>query len=374
MGQHFYQVRGIGGTGDPWVNFDGRLNAPAGAAQFPTILNTYHPGGTSNARYRLGLGGGYQPPWWVAGVDYYSGCPHGTSLKDPATISGAGFSIAGQQLTVTGNNITLDGYDFSLEGGWFVHITGNNCTITNNVFKVGSNATNALWIDNTATNAIVRYNTFDGNTGAATPGAFIELNGIGTLYFEYNYINTCWAEAIQGGINQTASGVNWFIRYNIIFNVGYSNGSPHADVMQIYNPGGNMDSLTIGFNLIIQNHSIVTGPQGLSLHSANVPQFPVLAESVSNNTFVTGGASTIGQAAIINPTNLNGNCVFQNNYCDPTGTAFEALQFFDNDVGGGGSGAFSGTLNGYASQAAWNSAGSPGGNIIMTDGSVWGTQ
>lgn len=347
--------------GFDWSTVDGLRNAPTGSPQLPALLNA------SN---------GYvtRPPWHVAGVDYYSGCPLNTILKDPASISMAGVSIAGQQLTVSGNNITLDSYDFSLEGGWFVHVTGNNCTITNNFWRIGTNALPPLFVDNAATNTIVRYNTFDGNNGAALAGATIELSGIGNLFFEYNYINTAWAEGIQGGINQAASGVNWFIRYNVIVNVGYSNGTPHADVMQIYNPGGSIDSLIINYNLILQNHAITTGPQGLSLQSANVVQSPVLSESVSNNTFVTGGTNTIGQAAVINPTNLNGNCIFQNNYCDPRGCAFQAFQFFDNDVGGGGSGVFNGMLNGYASKTAWNTAGSPGGNIIMTDGSVWSTQ
>lgn len=78
---------------DPWINLDGRLNAKAGNAQFPTLLDTYHPAGIPDGRYHWPSTQAFkgstnnlqQPPWRVAGVDYpvgiYSNCTINTSTS-----------------------------------------------------------------------------------------------------------------------------------------------------------------------------------------------------------------------------------------------------------------------------------------------------
>jgi hypothetical protein len=71
----------VNGPSDIWMYLDGRLNAPAGTAQYPNLLDRYVPSG-SPRRIRP-IGGSYlvsdvdrrQPPWMVAGVDYFVGCP-----------------------------------------------------------------------------------------------------------------------------------------------------------------------------------------------------------------------------------------------------------------------------------------------------------
>ena len=63
---------------DPTVTLgDGSANAPAGAPQFPNLLNGY----------------AVRPPWMVAGVDYAAGVPAGTTLTDWWNINIPGVSV-----------------------------------------------------------------------------------------------------------------------------------------------------------------------------------------------------------------------------------------------------------------------------------------
>src|SRR5882724_5655299 len=105
---------------------DGLANAPANAPQMPTLLSGYAA----------------RPTWSVAGVDYAVGYASGTTLRDPSTISMAGVTVdkVNHVIDISGSNITLSGYDFSLNGGWGVSInSGNNVTVENSKFVVGSN-------------------------------------------------------------------------------------------------------------------------------------------------------------------------------------------------------------------------------------------
>src|SRR6516165_5141081 len=51
---------------------DGFSGAPFGTAQYPTLLNRYAK----------------RPPWHVAGVDYYVGCPTNQSFGANVAVSG----------------------------------------------------------------------------------------------------------------------------------------------------------------------------------------------------------------------------------------------------------------------------------------------
>src|SRR6266404_7826154 len=103
---------------------DGAVGASPSMPQHPELLKPY----------------ALRSPCKVAGVDYAVG-PTSTPLKDPATISMAGISVAPSTRTVTisGNNITLDGYDFSLHGGYQMVVEGANTTISNSNFMAGTN-------------------------------------------------------------------------------------------------------------------------------------------------------------------------------------------------------------------------------------------
>ena len=261
---------GHGGTMvvDPPLNStDGSANAAAGTPQLPNLLSGYS----------------VRPSWNVAGVDYNVGVSAGTVLKNPATISMAGVSVnsTNHTVTITGNNVTLSGYDFSLNGGWQVYVAGNNDTIENCNFAVGSNGQTPISVGvngSTASNTTIEYNTINGNQASNGIGfGLIECNGIGTTTIEYNSITNAYSENMVIG-NNTSSAANYVIQYNLIENAGYGFAAgAHGDWIQQYNaPGDVINSLQINYNTFVQTVAPGGGgTQGLSLQSANITQGPV---------------------------------------------------------------------------------------------------
>ena len=320
---------------DPPINLgDGSANAPAGAAQMPTLLSGY----------------AVRPTWNVAGVDYHVGVTAGTVLKDPSTINMAGVSVDRNShiITVTGNNVTLDGYDFSLTGGWQLTIAGSatNTTISNDNFKVGSNLWTPIEIWG-ATNTTIQYCNIDGS-GLNNDSGFglIQSNGIGTTTIQYNYIHDAWHEDIVAG-NTTTSVANYNIQYNLIGNAG--EGHPidgsHGDWIQVYNPTAPINNLQINFNTWFQTVPVT---QGLSLQSAAITQKPVVNETVENNTLISTGTPpnwSTGYMIIVDTTNLSGTATVSDNYIDQTNEAYGAFYIGAyNGVGNGGHGSYNGTV------------------------------
>jgi hypothetical protein len=301
-------------TVDPPLNLgDGSTNAPAGTPQLPTLLNGY----------------AVRPSWNVAGVDYYVGVPAGTILKNPATISMAGVSVntTSHTVTITGNDITLSGYDFSLNGGWQVYVAGNNDTIEDCNFAVGSNGQTPISIGvngQIATNTTVKNNTINGNGIWSGGVGLIECSGTGTTTIEYNSITNAYNGAIVLG-NTTSSAANYVVQYNLIENTG--EGSPkgaHGDWIQVFNSPGDTSDVEINYNTFVQN-AAGDATQGLSLQSAAITQGPVLSETVENNTMVVTGSNTVNYAIIVDTTNLDGSATVSNNYIVPTGIAYRWL-------------------------------------------------
>ena len=311
---------------------DGSANAPAGTPQLPTLLSGY----------------AVRPSWNVAGVDYYVGVSAGTVLQNPATITMAGVTVdsTNHTVTITGDNVALSGYDFSLNGGWQVYVAGNNDTIKNCNFGVGSNQQPAISIGvngQTASNTTVEYNTINGNGISSAGVGLIECSGIGTTTIEYNSITNAYNEAIVLG-NTTSSTANYVVQYNLIENTG--EGSPqgaHGDWIQLFNTPGDTSSVAINYNTFAQNAPGMA-TQGLSLQSAAIPQGPVLSETVTNNTMVVTGSNTVNYAIIADTTNLNGSATIANNYIVPTGIAY-GWNFFGQYNNPDGS--YNGTVTDY---------------------------
>lgn len=119
------------GLQDPWAALDGRLLAPAGTPQFPTILNKYGTGSAFagapvSGRYRWpnkitwpSSGNFIQPQQMVPGVDYYVGIdqnlfPNNTGLTPAASgVLPSGVTRSGNNITISGNNVTFNGWDFT---------------------------------------------------------------------------------------------------------------------------------------------------------------------------------------------------------------------------------------------------------------------
>ena len=322
---------------DPPLNLgDGSANAPAGAPQLPNLLSSYP----------------VRPSWNVAGVDYYVGVPAGTVLKNPATISMAGVSVdtSNHVVTITGDNVTLDGYDFSLNGGWKVDVaSGNNITIKNCNFEVGTNLKQPIYVDTPASNVTIKNNIIN---GAGLKNAYIgygliDASGTGTTTIEYNLIENAYSEDI---VYDSQSGTNnsLVLQHNLITNAGMGvSAGAHGDWIQLYAGSGSaISNVQINYNTWVQNipaSQAIT--QGLSLQSANIAQGPVLSESVTNNTMAISAPGTVTYAIIADQTNLNGTATVSNNYIDPTGIQYGWSAFGSfNGPGQPGTGPYNGTV------------------------------
>lgn len=320
---------GIGYTGiDPWTNLDGRLNAPSGIPQRPTILNGYPLSSPPNVRIRwpnLVIG---QPPWKAAGVDYPVG-PRSTPLNDPNTITttddGINFYRVGNLVHCHANN-TLSGYDMS--GGWSVEIDGDSVTIQDcHIVAPTAVVGSGKLIDDISggSNLTLQYNILDGNGVADFP---VNCNASGTLTLLYNYV-----------LNSSSDMMNWSVSNDTIhqslvcmFNLwdgGSDNPGAHADLYQTQS--GTRDNETVQFNTYYINNP-AQGTQGLGVADGTGTSRTVQC-NVSYNTFVALGAA--GGGALSYAIGLDGAQLagepgpwtFYYNHCDPTTTPSGA-QFF----------------------------------------------
>jgi hypothetical protein len=176
-------------SGDPWINLDGRLNAPSGSAQYPNLFSgPFSPNGgpqtsvgpfsviqSTNSPYA------YRPPWHAAGVDYAVGIPQGQTLILPTQILGSS-SPAGNTLTTNSSTTSGNVLHFASTTGVMVGtvVSGTNIpgsttvvsktsisvTISNNVSGTVSNGatitftginidTGNLWISLSISNVVI---------------------------------------------------------------------------------------------------------------------------------------------------------------------------------------------------------------------------
>ena len=120
-----------------------------------------------------------------------------------------------------------------------------------------------------------------------------------------------------------------------------------------------VNSADINYNTFIQTAPLsqADGSQGLSIATANISQGPILSETVDNNTMVTAnnGGYTEGYLIIADTGNLDGSATVQNNYIDPTGTAYNWIFVGQYNQGSSNEGSYNGTVT-------------ESGNIDMTTG------
>lgn len=284
---------------------DGCPAAPAGTANLPTLLSSYTT----------------RPPWNVAGVDYLTGPPTGTTFADPATISMTGVTVntGAHTVTITGNNITLSGYNFGLANGWKVTVNGANDTVQNSLFKVGTNngaLGTVLNVSSSASNFTFQYNEVDGNNIAVTVQAGFTLGFVntGTLKIQYNYMHNSGGDMVE---IQEGNWTNQQIRYNLFRDIGYT--TDHSDTIQWCRSviaAGNMD-----FNTIYQSQSGLSG-EGLLTLNSECPGSNIRNTTVRNNTgiskvqdnFAFGQTITQDAGAAAGDHNAT-----YDNYVDPTG-------------------------------------------------------
>jgi len=362
--------------GDPWINLDGRLNAPVGTVQHPHLLDL------SSATQEFGMTYVTRPPWRVSGVDYPVGVNSNVTLQDPlpggsslaAALVALGGSTSGSPIDTiifgSGlNNGTLNAWDFSLHNGLRVELIGvSGATIQNCNWKVGSNNQQPLIIDDACTNCTLKYcvldgggNTTTGFTGASTAG-IMDSNCHGTFTVQYNWFKHAPAEGLR-----TANSVNGTtaldLRFNIIEDCGTasvgSGGAIHGDMIQSFSASGQGDCTLwqADFNLWLQTQaSTIAGAQGLSCYTANVGSqlSPSVVRSIrqANNTLIAPTGTNMSPMLMVDTCWLNGSAFVDSNYIDPTGCAGGAAAAVDIGLinggtdGPGGNGVVTGTSTG----------------------------
>lgn len=351
-------------TGDPWSLLDGRLNAPLGTPQFSTVLNGYPAATPPNARIRWpNLGA--QPPWQVAGVDYYVG-PDASAfpLKDPAPggviapalSSFCAVADSGQSIQMNGDNHTIDGYDFSLGGGRRLQVQGNNNIVRNCLFRTSTNiavgGSNLEFLD--FSNITIEKCEFDGanvdlSTGTVRPLLFMRPGG--TVLVQYCYLHRSFTQLCQIGPTNNPSLVTF--QFNILHDIdaGWVTGF-HGDAIQAFSSDSTgiptFIDLEENYNLLLQNSAAATyHSQGFSCTSAgNVASYKkinwtgntCICPSGSNmNAFFLCDLSYCGSGGQAAP--VNGTCTATNNYTDvsangnPDPCAVWSIQTFPNHGG-----------------------------------------
>ena len=266
-------------------------------------------------------------------------------------MAGVSVDTSNHVVTITGNNVTLNGYDFSLNGGWEVDVaSGNNITIENCNFEVGTNLQQPIYVATPASNVTIENNTID---GAGLKNAFIgygliDASPSGTTTIEHNLIENAYSEDIVY-TSQSAATNNLTLQYNLIENAGYGvSAGAHGDWIQLYaGAGTTLNNVQINYNTWVQNvGNNIASAQGIAASNANITQGAILAESISNNTIVTSGSpASITYDILTDTTDLNGTETVSNNYIDPTGTQF-GWSAFGSLAGSGqpGTGPYNGTV------------------------------
>jgi hypothetical protein len=239
---------------DPWIQLDGRLNAPSGVSpQHPTILNGYPTASPPNVRKLWPNTIQAQPPFHVAGVDYGVGA-NSLATQNPATISQTGVSVNTSTKTVglDNDNVTLSNVDFSI-GGYQVTISGNNCTLSNCKFS-GGGGNWLIYID--GSNPTLQYLTMDGSAGGNPEGLinFTDAGGPGSglLTIQYCWFKNFEAHVLDLGQSSSSTIYQILYRYNLIEQGGIDSGA-HLNVMQFDPSGGTCNSCQFIFNTGIEN-------------------------------------------------------------------------------------------------------------------------
>jgi len=241
------------GAIDPWTNLDGRLNAPSGTPRLSTLLNGYHPVGTTDGRYYLGTGGGFQPPWRVAGVDYAVGYPDNIVLKDPASISLAGVNVNTRTKTIdiTEDDVTLDGYDFTQ---YIINTDRSRTKISNSRFRFTSfrNVGSRGFIDGRRSkNLTISYCSFDGTNMNVSDNRAVLCSDD----FIMEYCNI--ANMVNDGIdcNSATYGGKFYIHHTLFNEVAVA-GSGHGDPIQFVGVNTANWDVQFYFNTMVQHQQV----------------------------------------------------------------------------------------------------------------------
>lgn len=296
-------------SGDPWANLDGRLNAPSGAAQHPSLLSGYVA----------------RPPWKVSGVDYAVGYPSGAALTDWQSISNPNVTIGTNLVTVTANT-TLDSIDFSLHGGAQILVNSgvSALTISNSQFggtSYGSIATAVIDSRQTSGSLTVKYCVIDGGGSTTGNAQLIAPTGAIDILVQYNWLKNSPSEVLS--LNG-ASSLNYC--FNLIEN-NCTHTADHLNALQ-WASATTSSAPLVAFNTMLQNQVLSVG-EGFQFYGNNGGT--IIGPVCTNNTMVApaGTGQTVSSfmhgssGTGTNGTVLSGTGQINDNYFDITeGGAF----------------------------------------------------
>jgi hypothetical protein len=353
-------------AGDPWTALDGRNGAPAGGTiPNSTLLNTYNTGfgGGVNGRYRA-VNGSYQvtdsgrrqPPWMVAGVDYYVGITPGTVLQDPSTFN---FTVPpyNSNVTYSGNilkiknagTLTLDGFDFSLHNGIIVSLIGTgNITISNSNFLNGSSTgtQTALidWMQNTPTDPQFTGNftllnckidqaaqtmTASNQTQLILRTGYVGASSSFTMKYcaIYNAIGQSFAMGANSNLLQYnyLEGLNWTSSAHGEWSTFYSNNAANTIALQefsyncfntlktfggggtacLYASSGAPDGAVMGTHQVDHNTFVILPFEYTASIASGTPATMTISANTSNQTPGINNVGGVGVASGTRTTSVN---------------------------------------------------------------------
>ena len=317
-----------------FITLLGGASASAGAA---VTTNTSTP-----ANYPHLLDGyAVRPPWQVAGVDFYVGCPTNITLRpanDGSIDAMPGFTWRQNgQIRFDGvNDLIFDGYDFSVDGGyWFYLNNCNNFTFTNCLFA-GAATYRHLPIaiiqhSGTSSGFTLKNCTIDG--GATAVGTSTTRDGMlvvaAPVTLQYNWFKGSYGQFLSTGSTGTAAVV---VQYNFFDEayVGIDTGQIiHMNYMQ-WSSGGtatptwtfNTTRQSVAYQPTPGTWAVGEGPQfyfnsGGTMNSPNCSYNTMIALQPAGSGSVS--MSNMIHGSVIGGTTLTGSPVLSNNYMDFSG-------------------------------------------------------
>jgi len=268
---------------------DGSGGAPGGTPQLPALLTAY-----MTTLHALGCK--------IAGVDYYVGIPSGTTLMDWQSISQTGVSVdsSNSVVTIMADNVTLSGIDFSLHGGAQLVFAGNNDTVQNSKFVIGTNNLTPIRSNNPGNlNSTVQFSTINGN----------QLDGNQkTLFLNTN--NFYYNDICCAGYDVWDYGLPLNIKYNLVRNTGTTFGA-HSDWVQL---GSGPWTTHIDFNTFYQDGTTFAnmGTQGVIIAGFNCPCS--FTGEVNYNTIISKPNGHVNVLVYVDNSQISGSFSVLGNY------------------------------------------------------------
>jgi len=285
----------------------------------------------------------------VPGVDYPVGYDKTVKLKDPqtdATLLANCPYRAGVFLCNSGSTPPINGFDFtgaiSAYGHPFSLQFGPNtigtCQVTNSKFLVDStNTASPVWFKNGTCNRIFKYNQCSGSGASGSATSCIQDDSrspSNNSDYEYNAFPNQGFPRIITSVGSAGAGLTRTFKYNYVYGLGQKDDPNHGEI-DLY--GGQCRGCGYTVKSVEwTGNFIVWAKATLSVNNATFfagtgdqNNYRTLATTINSNIIVANrdpsGAATIGRVVVDGEWASLGAVTYNNNYVDPTGAFFCAV-------------------------------------------------